>query len=387
VPVVARKLQTLVDVGLSYITLGQSGDHALRRRGAARQAGARTVEARHRPNALHSRRTDHRPALPGYRLLLLSVLHRLVDHGNTVVVIEHNLDVIKTADWLIDLGPEGGGRRRSHRHPADDRPEVRCRCRIQGTRRQPRRVRVPAACPASSAPSREPCTEDTRSPAGSPRPIPSIPEYSLRIRTAITTAALVLFPLAVAAQQPAAAAATAQPAVVEGMAAVGPGKFAGIVEAKVTLAVEAVDKVGRTLVLKDDKGEQSKFVVGDQAKNFDQIKVGDLVVVSYVQELMMTLKKGGGELRERVDSSQQGSAAPGQKPGAYVTKDVAFIADVQQVDRKKGTITLRGALRTVTLKVKDPQQLKLISKGDQVEGVYSEAMAIAVVPAGAKARK
>lgn len=171
------------------------------------------------------------------------------------------------------------------------------------------------------------------------------------------------------------------------MAAVGPGKFAGIVEAKVTLAVEAVDKVGRTLVLKDDKGEQSKFVVGDQAKNFDQIKVGDLVVVSYVQELMMTLKKGGGELRERVDSSQQGSAAPGQKPGAYVTKDVAFIADVQQVDRKKGTITLRGALRTVTLKVKDPQQLKLISKGDQVEGVYSEAMAIAVVPAGAKARK
>mgnify|MGYP000845514297 CR=1 FL=1 len=209
----------------------------------------------------------------------------------------------------------------------------------------------------------------------------------MRIRTAITTAALVLFPLAVAAQQPAAAAATAQPAVVEGMAAVGPGKFAGIVEAKVTLAVEAVDKVGRTLVLKDDKGEQSKFVVGDQAKNFDQIKVGDLVVVSYVQELMMTLKKGGGELRERVDSSQQGSAAPGQKPGAYVTKDVAFIADVQQVDRKKGTITLRGALRTVTLKVKDPQQLKLISKGDQVEGVYSEAMAIAVVPAGAKARK
>jgi hypothetical protein len=102
---------------------------------------------------------------------------------------------------------------------------------------------------------------------------------------------------------------------------------------------------------------------------------------------MMTLKKGGGELRERVDSSQQGSAAPGQKPGAYVAKDVAFIADVQQVDRKKSTITLRGALRTVTLKVKDPQQLKLISKGDQVEGVYSEAMAIAVVPAGAKARK
>jgi Cu/Ag efflux protein CusF len=166
-----------------------------------------------------------------------------------------------------------------------------------------------------------------------------------------------------------------------------PHKFAGVLEAKVTLTVEAIDKVGRTIVLKDDKGEQSKFVVGDQAKNFDQIKVGDLVVISYTQELLMTLVKGGGQLRERIDSGQQGMAAPGQMPGAFESKEVAFVADVQQVDRRKGTVTLRGALRTVTLKIKDPQQLKLINKGDQVEGVFSEAMAIAVVPAGAKARK
>ena len=66
---------------------------------------------------------------------------------------------------------------------------------------------------------------------------------------------------------------------------------------------------------------------------------------------------------------------------------MAFIADVQQVDRKKQTVTLRGALKTVTLKVKDPEQLKLINKGDQVEGMYAEAIAVAVVPAGAKAKK
>ena len=202
------------------------------------------------------------------------------------------------------------------------------------------------------------------------------------IRTTIVTAALLLFPLAVVAQQ-----TGAQPAIADAVVAVAPGQFAGIVEARFTLAVEAIDQAGRTIVLKDTKGEQSKFVVGDQVKNFAQIKVGDLVVISYSQELLMTLRKGGGQLRQRIDSGERGTAAPGQMPGAVESKEVAFIADVQQVDRKKGTVTLRGPLRTVTLKIKDPQQLKMISKGDQVEGVFSEAMAVAVVPAGAKARK
>lgn len=141
------------------------------------------------------------------------------------------------------------------------------------------------------------------------------------------------------------------------------------------------------MVLKNSQGEQIKIIAGDEVKNFDQIKVGDHVITTYTQELMMTLKKGGGALRERIDSSQQGSAAAGQKPAAYEAKEVAFVADVQQVDRKKQTVTLRGAKKTLTLKIKDPEQLKLISKGDQVEGVFAEAIAIAVVPAPAKAKK
>ncbi|MBN8443757.1 MAG: hypothetical protein J0M28_18960, partial [Thauera sp.] len=64
-----------------------------------------------------------------------------------------------------------------------------------------------------------------------------------------------------------------------------------------------------------------------------------------------------------------------------------FVADVQQVDRKNQTVTLRGATRTVRLKIKDPEQLKLIKKGDQVEGVYAEAVAVSVVPAPAKGKK
>ncbi len=107
VPVVARKLQTLVDVGLSYITLGQSattlsGGEAQRVKLAlelSKRDTGRTLYILDEPTTgLHFQDID----------LLLQVLHRLRDHGNSVVVIEHNLDVIKTADWVIDLGPEGG---------------------------------------------------------------------------------------------------------------------------------------------------------------------------------------------------------------------------------------------------------------------------------------
>ena len=107
VPVVARKLQTLVDVGLSYITLGQSattlsGGEAQRVKLAlelSKRDTGRTLYILDEPTTgLHFQDIE----------MLLTVLHRLVDHGNTVLVIEHNLDVIKTADWLLDLGPEGG---------------------------------------------------------------------------------------------------------------------------------------------------------------------------------------------------------------------------------------------------------------------------------------
>ena len=107
IPQVRRKLRTLADVGLGYITLGQSattlsGGEAQRVKLAtelARVSTGRTIYLLDEPTTgLHFEDTR----------LLLQVLHRLVDKGNTVVVIEHNLDVIKTADWIVDLGPEGG---------------------------------------------------------------------------------------------------------------------------------------------------------------------------------------------------------------------------------------------------------------------------------------
>jgi excinuclease ABC subunit A len=107
VPVVAKKLQTLTDVGLSYIRLGQnattlSGGEAQRVKLAkelSKRDTGRTLYILDEPTTgLHFHDIEH----------LLEVLHRLRDRGNTIVVIEHNLDVIKTADWVIDLGPEGG---------------------------------------------------------------------------------------------------------------------------------------------------------------------------------------------------------------------------------------------------------------------------------------
>lgn len=107
VPVVARKLQTLMDVGLSYIQLGQaattlSGGEAQRVKLAkelSKRDTGKTLYILDEPTTgLHFHDIEQ----------LLGVLHRLRDHGNTIVVIEHNLDVIKTADWVIDLGPEGG---------------------------------------------------------------------------------------------------------------------------------------------------------------------------------------------------------------------------------------------------------------------------------------
>jgi excinuclease ABC subunit A len=109
VPPLARKLQTLLDVGLSYIKLGQSAI-TLSGGEAQRVKLARELSKRDTGNTLYIL-DEPTTGLHFHDIeQLLTVLHRLRDHGNTIVVIEHNLDVIKTADWLLDMGPEGGDR-------------------------------------------------------------------------------------------------------------------------------------------------------------------------------------------------------------------------------------------------------------------------------------
>ncbi|GAB2681095.1 excinuclease ABC subunit UvrA [Aliiglaciecola aliphaticivorans] len=107
IPAIARKLQTLMDVGLSYIRLGQSAT-TLSGGEAQRVKLAKELSKRDTGQTLYIL-DEPTTGLHFHDIKqLLEVLHRLRDHGNTVVVIEHNLDVIKTADWIVDLGPEGG---------------------------------------------------------------------------------------------------------------------------------------------------------------------------------------------------------------------------------------------------------------------------------------
>ncbi|MGL4604599.1 MAG: ATP-binding cassette domain-containing protein, partial [Iodobacter sp.] len=130
VPTVARKLKTLTDVGLDYIHLGQSattlsGGEAQRVKLAlelSKRDTGRTLYILDEPTTgLHFHDIDQ----------LLAVLHRLREHGNTVVVIEHNLDVVKTADWVIDLGPEGGAG--GGYIMASGTPEVIAQCKTSHT--------------------------------------------------------------------------------------------------------------------------------------------------------------------------------------------------------------------------------------------------------------
>jgi len=107
IPKISRKLQTLFEVGLGYVKIGQpattlSGGEAQRVKLATelqKRSTGKTIYILDEPTTGLHAADVHR---------LLEVLHRLVESGNTVLVIEHNLDVIKTADWVIDLGPEGG---------------------------------------------------------------------------------------------------------------------------------------------------------------------------------------------------------------------------------------------------------------------------------------
>ena len=165
-----------------------------------------------------------------------------------------------------------------------------------------------------------------------------------------------------------------------------PGMIAGDV-VKAEAEVIGIDKKTRTLTLKGEDGNVFDVVVGKEAKNFKQIKVGDRVVAEHMEALAMELKKGGG-LRETVEKDINETAKPGQKPGAIRGREIDFVADVMSVDAKAGTVTILGASgRRYVLKVKDPKIMAEIKEGDQVKGTYVVATSIVVVAPKAKVAK
>ena len=166
-----------------------------------------------------------------------------------------------------------------------------------------------------------------------------------------------------------------------------PGKATITSAAQVSARVVGIDKATRTVTLKGAKGNVMDIVAGDEVKNFDQIRLGDMVVARYVQALTLELRKtkGGGDavVKEGVARAQ-----PGERPAGAVARQVTVIADVIGVDPKKKTITLKGPKgNVVELDVQNPDQFKVVKKGDQVEATYTEALALSVEPAPKPAAK
>jgi hypothetical protein len=160
----------------------------------------------------------------------------------------------------------------------------------------------------------------------------------------------------------------------------GPG-VAGVARTlDVTAVITAIDPASRAVTLKGPEGREKTIVAGPEVKNFAQLKVGDNVGVQYVEALVLELKKGSTAPPSLKAEQAAKGAAPGAAPGAVGGRRVTVVGEVLAVDAATQSVTVRGPQRTVELKVADPEQFKLIAKGDRIEATYTEALAIAVTP-------
>lgn len=157
-----------------------------------------------------------------------------------------------------------------------------------------------------------------------------------------------------------------------------PGAVSAARTIAVTATITAIDAKTREITLKGPEGHEVTVEAGPKVKNFAQMKVGDHVHVRYVEALAIGLRKGGGQPVAVTEHADEAGAKQGEMPKGVGGRKVTVVADVTAVDPKTQTITLRGPQNTIDMKVRDPEQFKLIAKGDQIEATYSEALAVAV---------
>lgn len=164
-----------------------------------------------------------------------------------------------------------------------------------------------------------------------------------------------------------------------------PGKAKAVRTGEISAKIVAIDRATRTLTLKGPQGNVLEVVAGNEIRNFDQIAVGDVVVVRYTQALALELRKtkaNSEDLTVREGSTQ---AQPGERPSVAGERRVSAVAKVIDVDPQNSTITLRGPRgNVVVLDVKNPDQFKVVKKGDQVDVTYVESIALSVEPAPAE---
>ena len=190
--------------------------------------------------------------------------------------------------------------------------------------------------------------------------------------------------LLVAVSLPAVAQQKQPEAKAAAVVASAPGTGTVAATVSISASVVAIDNELRQVTLKGPKGNLKTLTVGPDARNFDQIKVGDMVTVRYVEALTLTLKKDGKELPSKEATQGAARSKAGDKPAGIVGQQVEVTADVIATDPKTQTLTLKGPKRTVELKVPSAEQFKLVKVGDKIQAVYTEALALSVEAAPAK---
>ena len=165
-----------------------------------------------------------------------------------------------------------------------------------------------------------------------------------------------------------------------------PGRAAIVAAAELSAQVVSIEKKTRTISLKGPKGGVMDVVAGKEVKNFNKIKVGDLVVVRYMQSLALELQPVKTGATGISVTEGAGKAEPGKRPAAGAVREIQAIAKVTGMDEKARTISLTGPRgNTVTLDVQNPDHFKVVKMGDEVLVTYTEAVAVSVEPGGKKA--
>ena len=160
--------------------------------------------------------------------------------------------------------------------------------------------------------------------------------------------------------------------------AVTPAQASLAEELTAEATVTAIDLASRKVSLTNAEGKAFDLVAGEEVANLQNLKVGDVVALRYLQLLDLTLLKGTAGVRKRVVEVEGGKAAPGEQPAAGAGMQVTIYADVIDVDKAQQTIRVKGVDKTLSIQVKDPAQFALIAKGDQIKAVQTTAIAIGI---------
>ncbi|WP_410499760.1 hypothetical protein [Chitinibacter sp. S2-10] len=142
-------------------------------------------------------------------------------------------------------------------------------------------------------------------------------------------------------------------------------------------SISAIDAAKKTVTLKNAEGKTLDVQASEKVKNFDKLKVGDKVSVEYLQHLQVELLKTGSKVKKVIVETQVASGTAA-KPAKAIAAQTTVVGNVEKVDAKANTITVKGVDNTLVLNVRDPEQFKLIKKGDQIKATYTEAVAVGV---------